>query len=204
MKYCPACAAPLDEKIPAGDDRPRKVCPSCGAIHYRNPLPVVGCLVERDDEVMMCRRAIEPGHGLWTLPAGFLELGESAQAGARRETREEACAEVEIVAPFVQFDLPHIGQTYSIFRARMRTPDFAAGQESLDVAFVGLEAIPWSELAFPVIHFALRFFVEDRNEGRTSLHLGALVWNTEGSRFDAANYAVDEYSRLTVGSDERA
>ncbi len=198
MNYCPACAAPLVERVPEGDDRPRHVCPACDAVHYRNPIPVVGCVVERGSEVLLCRRAIEPSHGLWTLPAGFLEIGETARAGARRETWEEACADVEIIAPFAQFDLPHIGQTYSMFRARMRTPEFAAGDESLEVEFVDLAHIPWSELAFPVIHFALRYVVEDRAAQRSALHLGALVWNGEGSRFDAGQYAVDEYDRIDL------
>jgi len=198
MKFCSHCADPLVEEVPPGDDRPRKVCPGCGAVHYRNPLAVVGCLVEREDELLLCRRAIEPARGRWTVPAGFLELGEAAREGARRETREEALAEVEVGMPHALFDLPHIGQTYSLFRARLTAPGFGVGEESLEVAFVRAAEIPWDELAFPVMHFALRLWVEDRAESRARLHLGALRWMGVGSRFDAANYALDDHLRMPV------
>lgn len=199
MKFCSHCAAPVKDTIPAGDDRLRKTCTACGAIHYDNPVPVVGCVVESEGRVLLCRRAIEPGRGRWTLPAGYLELGEGARDGARRETREEAGADVEIIAPHSQIDVPNIGQTYSVFRARLRAPEVAAGTESLEVAFVEHAEIPWDEIAFPVIHFALRLFVEDRQRERYHLHLGTLRWREEGSRFDASCY--DLVDHLKVGLD---
>ena len=136
MKFCSDCAGPLVEHTPAGDDRPRRWCPACNKAHYQNPLVVVGCLVERGDEVLLCRRAIEPAHGKWTVPAGFLELGETLAAGAARETREEAGAEVEVIAPHSHLDLTHIGQHYAMFRARLTAPDVSPGAESLECAWV--------------------------------------------------------------------
>jgi len=164
------------------------VCTRCDRIHYVNPRVVVGCLVEHEGGLLLCRRAIEPAHGLWTPPAGYLEVGESAAEGARRESREEANVDVEILAPHSWYDLPHIGQLYQFFLARLRRPGFSPGSESLEVAVHPPEAIPWSELAFPVVHFALRAWLEDRAAGRRRLHLGSLEWSGSGSRFDPANY----------------
>ncbi|PWZ38444.1 Nudix hydrolase 23, chloroplastic [Zea mays] len=110
IKFCPACGSPTKLAIPDGDEKMRAVCSSCGGVHYENPKMVVGCLVEHDNKVLLCRRKIEPAYGLWTLPAGYLEVGESAAEGASRETLEEACADVEIISPFAQLDIPLIGQ----------------------------------------------------------------------------------------------
>jgi len=198
VRFCSQCASPLEKRIPAGDDRPRKVCPSCGHIHYVNPVTVVGCLVERDGEILMCRRAIEPGLGRWTVPAGYLELGEGQLAGARRETSEEAGAEVEITSPHSYLDLPHIGQTYALFRARLLTPAFSAGEESLEVAFVPGDQILWDELAFPAVHFALELLLEDRRERRACLHTAQLVWNGAGTRFDTRNYSLTDHLRVQL------
>ncbi|MEM7203616.1 MAG: NUDIX hydrolase [Planctomycetota bacterium] len=192
-RFCSACATALERRIPSGDDRERLACPQCGRVHYQNPLVVVGCVIERGAEVLLCRRAIEPAYGRWTTPAGFLELGEGMAEGARRETREEACADVEIVAPLLSLDLPHIGQAYVLFRARMRRPEFDAGAESLEVAFVPLEAIPWSDLAFPAVHTALTLLVADRERGVAQVHSGTLRWDGTGSRFDPASYALAEH-----------
>ncbi len=193
MNYCSVCGAPNELRIPAGDDRERAVCTACDTVHYVNPRAVVGCVVEHEGALLLCRRAIEPALGKWTMPAGFLEIGESLVEGARRETREEACAEVEVLAPFAQLDLPHIGQHYALYRARMLSPGFAAGVESLEVRMFGLDELPWEELAFPVVHFALRFYVEDVRARRQLLHLGVLRWLGAGSRYDAANYEVAEH-----------
>ncbi|MCA8953477.1 MAG: NUDIX hydrolase, partial [Planctomycetes bacterium] len=149
MKFCSECGGQLEDGVPAGDDRTRRVCRDCAHVHYQNPLVVVGCLVEVDRELLLCRRAIEPAHGRWTMPAGFLELGESVTAGARRETLEEAGAEVEITAPHAYLDLTHIGQLYALFRARLQRPGFAPGAESLECRLFAEGEIPWRELAFP-------------------------------------------------------
>ncbi|CAL5062970.1 unnamed protein product [Urochloa decumbens] len=110
IRFCPACGSPTKLAIPDGDEKMRAICSSCGRVHYENPKMVVGCLVEHDNKVLLCRRKIEPAYGLWTLPAGYLEVGESTAEGASRETLEEACADVEIVSPFAQLDIPLIGQ----------------------------------------------------------------------------------------------
>lgn len=198
MKFCSQCATALVERVPEGDDRLRLVCTNCGWIHYQNPLVVVGCVVERGDEVLLCRRAIEPSRGRWTIPAGFLELGEGTLAGARRETFEEAGARVEILAPHSYLDLPHIGQTYAVFRARLLEPGFAAGHESLEVGFFGVDRIPWDQLAFPAVHFALRLLLDDRRGRVAHLHTAQLVWNGSGSRFDARGYDLREHLRVPL------
>ncbi|KAG1359511.1 putative nudix hydrolase 23, chloroplastic [Cocos nucifera] len=133
ISFCQACGNPTKEVVPDGEEKIRAVCTVCGRIHYENPKMVVGCLVEHDDKILLCKRKIEPSFGLWTLPAGYLEIGESAAEGAVRETLEEACAEVEIVSPFAQLDIPRIGQSYIIFRARLKTPHFSPGPESLEL-----------------------------------------------------------------------
>lgn len=197
MNYCSACGRPVTRVVPDGDDRPRAVCAACGRIHYENPVVVVGCVVERGDEVLLCRRAIEPARGRWTLPSGYLELGEGLIEGARRETLEEAGADVEITAPLAQLDLPHIGQTHSLFRARLRGAVVAAGKESLEVAFFAAAAIPFDELAFPANHFALRLWLDDRGAGR-HVHTARLWWNGAGSRFDARQYELRDHLRVPV------
>jgi ADP-ribose/FAD diphosphatase len=191
MKFCPQCGAPLARRVPPGDDRERAVCTACDLVHFENPKVVAGCLVEHEGGLLLCRRAIEPQGGLWTVPAGFLELREGLVEGARRETREEALADVEILAPHAYLDLPHIGQTYALFRARLRTPErgprFAPGAESLAVELFDPDELPWDELAFPVVHHALKLWLADRAAGRRHVHLGVVKWNGDGSRFDATN-----------------
>lgn len=175
MKYCSECGAPVVQRVPAGDDRQRHVCTRCEHIHYENPRMVVGCIIEREGELLMCRRAIEPRHGFWTVPAGFLELGESAMQGAVRETHEEAGARVEVIAPYAHIDVPRIGQAYLLYRARMVEPQFAAGTESLEVRFMRPDELPWDELAFSVVRAALELYVEDMQKGRYRTHHAILA-----------------------------
>lgn len=196
MKYCSSCGHGVEERIPAGDDRLRKVCAACGTVHYENPRVVVGCIIENEGKLLLCKRAIEPAHGRWTPPAGYLELGEGAAAGAAREAWEEAQVEVEILAPHAWFDLPHIGQLYQLFRARQVSPGFAPGPESLEVSLYDSEDLPWGELAFPVLHFALQTYLEDRRSGQYHLHAGTVQWLGHGSRFDARNYELREHRRV--------
>ncbi|MEX1025794.1 MAG: NUDIX hydrolase [Planctomycetota bacterium] len=196
MKFCPQCGAKVHLRVPTGDDRSRSVCTVCESVFYENPRVVVGCMVEVDlgkdlPGLLLCRRAIEPALGRWTPPAGYLELGESARAGAARETWEEARARVEITAPFAEFDLLHVGQLYRMYRARLVQPGFAAGEESLEVRTFSLADIPFGELAFPVLEVALRLYVADRRANTRAVHLGSLVWSGEGSRFDVSNYTVE-------------
>jgi ADP-ribose/FAD diphosphatase len=199
MRFCNAGGAALDARTPADDDRPRRVCTACARVHYRNPLPVVGCVIERGDEILLCRRAIEPAYGRWTPPAGFLEVGEGLLAGARRESLEEAGADVEITAPLAYLDLPHIGQTHALFRARLRSPEVKAGRESLEVGFVRAAEIPWNELAFPVVSFALRLLLDDHAQATSHVHHAVLEWDGMGSRYDAARYRLVDHLRLPLG-----
>ena len=165
MNYCSQCAEPVVFRVPAGDNRPRHVCEGCGLIHYSNPKIIAGCLPIWDEQVLLCRRAIEPRHGLWTLPAGFMENGETTQDAAQRETREEARARVEIGDLYCYLNIPHISQVYVIFLARLLDLDFAAGEESLEVELFREAEIPWPKIAFPAIDIALRHYFEDCKNG---------------------------------------
>jgi ADP-ribose pyrophosphatase YjhB (NUDIX family) len=160
MKFCAGCGETVTRQVPEGDDHERWVCQSCGTIHYQNPKIVVGCVPERDGKILLCKRAIEPRAGYWTLPAGFMELGESIAEGAARETLEEACATVEIDRLFASVDAIHAGQLHLFFTARLLS-DFSPGIESLDVALFEVANIPWDDLAFATNRFALQKFIED-------------------------------------------
>lgn len=162
MKFCSQCGNPVTRMIPAGDNRMRHVCGHCATVHYENPRIVAGCLPVWGDQVLLCRRAIEPRRGFWTLPAGFMENGETLEQAAARETLEEACARVDNLRLYTLFDLPHISQVYMLFLAELRDLDFAAGEESLEVRLFQQHEIPWSELAFPTIGRTLECYFADR------------------------------------------
>jgi ADP-ribose pyrophosphatase YjhB (NUDIX family) len=172
MNFCSACGAPVTLRIPDGDTLPRFVCERCATIHYENPKVVVGCIPEWEDRILLCRRAIEPRHGYWTLPAGFLENGETAAAGASRETLEEAEARVEIGPLYTFYNLPHINQIYLMFRGRLLDLNFGPGSESLEVRLFREDEIPWKDLAFRTVAETLRHFFADRASGRYQFHLG--------------------------------
>lgn len=174
MNYCSHCGATVTHKVPVGDNLPRHVCDQCERIHYHNPKIVAGCIPEWEGQVLLCRRAIEPRLGLWTFPAGFMELGESTEQAAVRETMEEAQADVTIAGLYAVLSLPHIGQVYLVFRGRMTAPTFMAGPESLDVRLFSLSAIPWETMAFPVVSEALRRYVADAKNGEFPVHLASL------------------------------
>lgn len=165
MKYCSNCSKPVVQKIPEGDNRLRFVCEHCDSIFYENPKIVVGCLPIWQEKVLLCKRAIEPRKGFWTLPAGFMENGETTAHGAARETQEEACAEVNISSLYRLYDLPYINQVYMFYLANMVTPEFAAGDESLDVGLYDENDIPWDDLAFPVIADVLKDYFAERIDG---------------------------------------
>ena len=165
MNYCSRCGREVERKIPPGDNRERFVCGHCGAIHYQNPRIVTGCLPLWEGQVLLCRRAIEPRRGLWTLPAGFLEVGETVEAGALRETWEEARARVELLGLYTLFSVPHISQVHMFFRGGLVDGEFAAGDESLEVRLFDEDAVPWDELAFPVVTRTLRHYFQDRAAG---------------------------------------
>ncbi|MDA1371826.1 MAG: NUDIX hydrolase [Proteobacteria bacterium] len=163
MKYCHHCTAPLILRIPEGDDRERHCCNECNAIFYVNPKNVVGTLPVFEERVLLCKRAIQPRLGKWTLPAGFMENGESSLDGAIRETREEAGAEVIVRADslYTLFNLPSINQVYMFFRAELANLDFTPGYESEQVALFDEANIPWEEIAFPVVRSTLEHYFED-------------------------------------------
>jgi ADP-ribose pyrophosphatase YjhB (NUDIX family) len=175
MKYCSECGSPVALSVPRGDDRLRHVCGACGTVHYQNPKIVVGCIPEWEDRILLCRRAIEPRYGFWTLPAGFMEKGETSQQGAARETLEEAGARVEVGGLYSLFNLPHIDQVYLLFRGRLLDLDFAAGEESLEVGLFAEAEMPWAELAFPVIKESLKLYFKDRTDGGFRQHSGDIV-----------------------------
>lgn len=165
MKFCSHCASPITIKIPADDSRERHVCDSCGMIHYFNPRNVVGSIPVYGERILLCKRAIEPRHGYWTLPAGFMELGESTSTGAARETQEEAGAIVEIGALYSLLNVPHAEQVHLFYLATMHSDSFSAGEESLEVALFYEHEIPWSEIAFPTVKQTLEWFFADRAAG---------------------------------------
>ena len=171
MKFCSTCGQPVELRVPPGDNLPRAVCTVCGTVHYKNPLVVVGCVPEWQGRILLCRRAIEPRLGFWTIPAGFLENGESLSAAAAREALEEACAHVEIGSLLAVVNVLHAHQVHVMFRARLRDGVFAAGSESLEVALYEESEIPWAEIAFPSGTYALRRFLDDRRQGREGLHM---------------------------------
>jgi ADP-ribose pyrophosphatase YjhB (NUDIX family) len=171
MNFCGECGAPVVSRIPPGDDRPRYVCDTCGTIFYSNPKIVAGCIPQWNDQVLLCRRAIEPRSGLWTLPAGFMENGETTDAAAARETLEEANARVEIGDLFAYLNIPQLNQVYVIFLARLLDENFSAGAESLEVRLFDEDRIPWNLMAFPSIEKALRLYFSDRREGSFRTHM---------------------------------
>jgi ADP-ribose pyrophosphatase YjhB (NUDIX family) len=166
MKFCPKCGGGVARRIPAGDSRERWICESCGIVHYQNPKIVVGCVPERDGRILLCKRAIEPRRGYWTVPAGFMELGETIAEGAARETLEEACAEVRLGHLFASVDVVEAGQVHLFFTATL-LGNFAAGHETEDAALFAKDEIPWPEIAFRSGEFALQKYFEDagRNNG---------------------------------------
>ena len=175
IKVCSACGSDrIERRVPEGDTLPRYVCGACDAIHYQNPKVVVGCLPEWEDQVLLCRRAIEPRHGLWTLPAGFLENGETVIAGAVRETLEEASARVAIGELYTMISLPQISQIYVMFRARLIDLEFGPGPESLEVRLFREDEIPWEEMAFRTIGRTLRNYFLDRKLGVFPMRVSVL------------------------------
>jgi ADP-ribose pyrophosphatase YjhB (NUDIX family) len=179
IKFCSNCGESVDKRIPKGDDRPRRICDSCGTIHYKNPKLVVGCIAEWKDKVLMCRRAIAPQVGKWTLPAGYLESAETVAQGAQRETIEEAKAKVEIIEPYALFNLTFVDQIYLMFRAKLMNLDFGPGPESQEVTLMSEKNIPWDEIAFNVIHKILRCYFMDKSNGSFQFKMGDIEPNLD-------------------------
>jgi len=179
MNFCIICGHETTEKIPLGDHQIRRVCVQCGNIHYENPKVICGALALWEDKVLLCRRAIEPRYGLWTLPAGYMELFETMEQGAARETREEAEAEIHIEQLYCMYNIPRIGQIYVLFKANLIDGTFGAGEESIECRLFDENEIPWTELAFPSVERTLRHYFEDRKNNSFITHL-----ETIGTRID--------------------
>ena len=172
MNFCSHCGGTVEVRTPDGDHLPRHICPACGTIHYQNPKMVVGCIPEWEDKILLCRRAIEPKYGLWTLPAGFMENGETTLEGAARETWEEAGARIEIGSLYTLFNLPHINQVYLMFRARLLDLNYQSGIESLETRLFSEAEIPWDEIAFRTVRATLELYFADRRSGGFEFHFG--------------------------------
>ena len=160
MRFCSACGGPITARVPAGDERERHVCGSCGAVHYVNPKIVVGSVCTWQDRLLICRRAIDPRAGFWTIPAGYMEIGETAEEGAIREAWEEARARIRIDGLIAVYSVRRIDQVQLLYRAHLLDPAVAPGPESIEVRLVGWDEIPWDDLAFPTVHWVLRRAIE--------------------------------------------
>ncbi|WP_353152967.1 NUDIX hydrolase [Herminiimonas fonticola] len=178
MNFCSECAHPVSLSIPAGDNRPRYVCGNCGAIHYQNPKMVLGSIPVWDEDgdmrILLCKRAIEPRRGYWTLPAGFMENNETTAEAAIRETVEEAGANIQLHELFSLLNVPHVHQVHMFYRATLLDLNYEAGIESLEVKMFAADEIPWDEIAFQTVSHTLKFFLADhaarKNGGTYRLH----------------------------------
>jgi ADP-ribose pyrophosphatase YjhB (NUDIX family) len=175
IKHCRACGGEVRYTTPADDNRERATCTVCATIHYENPLNVVGTLPVWEDKVLLCRRNIEPRRGLWTLPAGFMELGESTAEGAVRETVEEAGAHIELQELFTLLNVVRVGQVHLFYRARLLDTEFAPGPETIEAELFAEADIPWDEIAFRTTKKTLEHFFADRRAGHFGTHVGDIV-----------------------------
>ena len=171
IKHCRSCGAPTAYRVPVDDNRERAVCGGCGEIHYENPLNVVGTVPVWGEQVLLCRRNIEPRFGLWTLPAGFMELGETTAEGAVRETVEEAGARIELQPLFTLINVVRVGQVHLFYRARLQDTQFDPGPETIEAQLFHEHEIPWDEIAFRTTRETLRLYFADCKLGRFDLHI---------------------------------
>ena len=171
IEHCQVCGTPVEHKVPADDNRERAVCTVCGEIHYENPLNVVGTVPVWGEQVLLCRRNIEPRYGLWTLPAGFMELGESIAEGAARETVEEAGARIELQELYTLLNLVRVGQVHLFYRARLLDTRFDPGPETIEAQLFNEHEIPWDHLAFRTVRETLQYYFADRKRGHFELHV---------------------------------
>jgi ADP-ribose pyrophosphatase YjhB (NUDIX family) len=183
VKYCSQCGQPVVLVVPDGDNRERFVCTACAEIHYQNPKVIAGCIVEWQDRILLCKRAIEPRHGFWTLPAGFMEKDETTAEAAARETLEEADAHVEKLELHTELSLPHASQVYMMYRASLVEPRFGPTHESLAVALFDEANVPWDQIAFTTVMQTLRFYFDDRRSGRYDIHVGDIVHGEHGFEY---------------------
>ena len=184
MKFCSACGHPVEQRIPAGDNRHRFVCPECDTIHYQNPRIVAGTVPVWQGQILLCRRAIEPRYGFWTLPAGFMENAETTVEAAERETLEEALAEVTMEDLYTIIHVPHIDQVHMFYRATLKDGKFGAGEESLETRLFNLDEIPWQEISFPTVKRTLEHFVEDVRRESFPVRVSDIRYRLEQKRDD--------------------
>lgn len=171
IKHCRNCGDAVVYRIPDdGDTKPRAICPSCTTIHYENPLNVVGTVPYWGDKILLCKRNIEPRWGKWTLPAGFLELGETTAQGAARETHEEAGAQIEMEDLFSVINVARVGQVHMFYRARLLSDQFEPGYETIEARLYAEDKIPWDEIAFRTVKETLERYFEDRRRGHYAVH----------------------------------
>ena len=174
LNHCRVCGTAVVHRLPDdGDTKTRAVCPACGTVHYENPLNVVGTVPTwgvNGEQVLLCKRNIEPRRGKWTLPAGFMEMGETTSEGAARETTEEAGAQFEMQGLFAVMNVVSVGQVHLFYRARLLSPDFDPGHETMEARLFTESSIPWDEIAFKTVKETLRHYFADRREGSFNIH----------------------------------
>jgi len=175
IKHCRSCGSLIAYLVPSDDNRERAVCGDCGTVHYENPLNVVGTVPAWQDQVLLCKRNIEPRYGMWTLPAGFMELGETLEAGALRETDEEAGARVELQGLFTLLNVVRVGQVHFFYRAQLTDINFNPGPETIEARLFREDEVPWEQLAFRTVRETLHRYFEDRRRGRFELHFADIV-----------------------------
>ena len=174
MNFCSDCGGLVTQVVPEGDNLKRFVCDDCGVIHYQNPRMVVGCIPEYQGRILLCLRAIEPRKGYWTFPAGFLEVGETLEEGAARESLEEACARVEIGSLISVVNVTHAQQVHFAFRSRLKDGEFAVGHETTEAGLFNRTDVPWDKIAFPSVTHALRAYFSDLDEGQETVHIASV------------------------------
>jgi len=187
MKFCSDCGEQVTQKIPQGDNRPRYVCNACETIHYQNPRIIAGCIAEHDNKVLLCKRAIEPRLGLWTLPGGFMENNETTLQAAARESFEEANAKMTDLSLYCTYSIPHISQVYIMYRGILVDGYAAPGEESLETELYSQADIPWDQLAFPVMRESLKLYFNDRNTGNFQVRNG-VIYRDEDQQLIVENY----------------
>jgi len=193
MKFCTLCGNKLILRIPEADDRERHVCNACGHVHYLNPRIIVCAIPVWEDRILLCKRAIEPHYGLWTLPGGFMENDETTQNAASRETLEEAGASIEVHDLYSMFNVSHINQVHLFFRASLTSPRFSPGKESLEVGLFSRDEIPWNEIAFATVESTLRQYFADMPTKEFPLKLGDVIIGPDKRRIIRAhNFIHDE------------
>lgn len=181
MKFCSQCgSSAIGLRTPLGDNRERYICTSCNKVFYHNPKIVAGCILEWEEKILLCKRAIEPQSGFWTVPAGFLENGESVKEGAVREALEEAHAQPECLQHYSVYSLLHVDQVYILFRGKLKEGKAAPGDETLETRLFHEQEIVWEEIAFPVVRRSLEFYFKDKKQGRFGLHSGVITRDSQG------------------------